>query len=347
MNLTLGAKDLQSIAGRCLGRSLHGLRYLPGGRNNRVARAESPEGPVLVKSYFHDRKDARDRLSSEFETLQLLWEHDLRCIPKPLACDRENRVAVYEFIDGQPGSAISIQKNDVVALVEFLKEVGECSRKPAFASRPIASDACFSLMEYFGTVDRRLEQLERVVEFSDFKQCELDTFLQNQFKPVFSDAKNRSRELPNLNLRLSASETILSPSDHGFHNAIKRADGRWVFIDFEYAGWDDPAKAVADACLHPGVPIPRPFQDTFVKQILDLWDRDGQLKDRLRVVYPLVALKWCLIILNEFVPVSSRRRAFADQSEISQDFRRQQLGLARQKLNEVAEIINGKRWISS
>ena len=34
----------------------------------------------------------------------------------------------------------------------------------------------------------------------------------------------------------------LSPSDFGFHNALLEATGKLRFVDFEYAGWDDPAK---------------------------------------------------------------------------------------------------------
>ena len=45
----------------------------------------------------------------------------------------------------------------------------------------------------------------------------------------------------------------LSPSDFGFHNALLEADGRLTFVDFEYFGWDDPVKIVADVMLHPGM----------------------------------------------------------------------------------------------
>ena len=46
----------------------------------------------------------------------------------------------------------------------------------------------------------------------------------------------------------------ISPSDFGFHNAIKTLDGV-KFIDFEFAGWDDPCKALIDFMLQPKVPI--------------------------------------------------------------------------------------------
>jgi hypothetical protein len=47
----------------------------------------------------------------------------------------------------------------------------------------------------------------------------------------------------------------LSPSDFGFHNAIRKTDGTLCFIDFEYFGWDDPVKLTADFLHHPGMAL--------------------------------------------------------------------------------------------
>jgi hypothetical protein len=38
---------------------------------------------------------------------------------------------------------------------------------------------------------------------------------------------------------------------------------------------------------------------------------DRQLPHRLRLLYPMLSLKWSLIMLNEFLPVSGQRRSFA------------------------------------
>ena len=52
---------------------------------------------------------------------------------------------------------------------------------------------------------------------------------------------NNQTEEPILGL-----DKCLSPSDFGFHNVIVEKDKILRFIDFEYAGWDDPAKMVSD-----------------------------------------------------------------------------------------------------
>ena len=86
------------------------------------------------------------------------------------------------------------------------------------------------------------------------------------------------------------------------------------FIDFEYAGWDDPAKAVGDFFSHPGVPVPYGQFETFMAQVLKPFDHAEQMAKRVRLLEPISQIKWCCIILNEFLPAAAKRRQFADPS---------------------------------
>ena len=120
-----------------------------------------------------------------------------------------------------------------------------------------------------------------------------------------------------LGLDLSASlpskHRVPSPSDFGFHNAMVEADGRLRFFDFEYAGWDDPAKAVGDFFSHPGVAVPQDQFEPFVMQALAPYEENAQhMATRVRLLEPISQVKWCCIILNEFLPAAARRRNFAN-----------------------------------
>src|SRR5262249_52494804 len=64
-----------------------------------------------------------------------------------------------------------------------------------------------------------------------------------------------------------ATERCLSPSDFGFHNALCEPNGRFRFIDFEYAGWDDPARMVCDFFCQPAVPVPLTYFDRFIRSV--------------------------------------------------------------------------------
>ena len=120
-----------------------------------------------------------------------------------------------------------------------------------------------------------------------------------------------------MNLNVSFSQEILkrertlSPSDFGFHNALRRSDGTIVFLDFEYFGWDDPAKTISDFLLHPAQNLDPSLKDHFLKKMLNSFSKSPFLQERLSVFYPLYALKWCLILLNEFLVSELQRRNFA------------------------------------
>jgi len=125
------------------------------------------------------------------------------------------------------------------------------------------------------------------------------------------------------------SERILSPSDFGFNNILKREDGTLVYLDFEYFGWDDPAKLVADFYLQPEVPLPLRYREIFLEGALGNFGVASTWAKRLPLVYLLLSIKWCLIMLNIF------RRFQLDTASYSQECLKQleksRLALQRSK----------------
>ena len=97
----------------------------------------------------------------------------------------------------------------------------------------------------------------------------------------------------------------LSPSDFGFHNIIKKDSEELIFIDFEYYGWDDPAKLIADFYLQPEVPVPISLREVFFNAVRSYY-KENELEMRLPLVYLFLAVKWPLIMLNVFVKKNNR-----------------------------------------
>ncbi|MEI6503369.1 MAG: hypothetical protein WCP21_20340 [Armatimonadota bacterium] len=127
----------------------------------------------------------------------------------------------------------------------------------------------------------------------------------------------------------------VSPSDFGFHNALREADGRLRFIDFEYAGWDDPAKVVCDFFCQPAAPVPVEHWDHFAAAVAeDLGDPPAHLA-RFAALLQVYRLKWCCILLNDFLPSGSARRAFASGAPVTAEQQAAQLGKARELLGKV------------
>ena len=151
----------------------------------------------------------------------------------------------------------------------------------------------------------------------------LPRFLAEDFVPTletisaWADAECR-RTGSTLNTSLSMEEQTLSPSDFGFHNAI-RTDTGLVFLDFEHFGWDDPAKTISDFVLHPAMDLSKDLKQRFISRSISAMVESGALAQRLPVVYPLFGLKWCMIFLNEFLKEGLERRQFATGTMLAVD----------------------------
>ena len=110
---------------------------------------------------------------------------------------------------------------------------------------------------------------------------------------------------------LAESKRTLSPSDFGFHNALVTADSKLKFFDFEYAGWDDPAKLVCDFFCQPAVPAPPAAFDRFARAVAAGFADPEFHRRRAELLLPVYRVKWCCILLNEFLPVGGSRRAYS------------------------------------
>ena len=129
-------------------------------------------------------------------------------------------------------------------------------------------------------------------------------------------------------------DRCVSPSDFGFHNALLGTDGTLKFIDFEYAGWDDPAKTICDFFCQPELPVPKSCQALFHDEIADLMEPPGRFRLRVELLLPVYRLKWCCIMLNDFLPAGNDRRRFAGTiADAEQKWR--QLEKARQAAEQV------------
>jgi hypothetical protein len=132
---------------------------------------------------------------------------------------------------------------------------------------------------------------------------------------------------------LPPDQRCLSPSDFGFHNALQAADGSIVFLDFEYAGWDDPARMAADFFAQIAVPVPPVHLDHFLAACLAPFPGAADLSLRARLLRPVYQVKWCCIALAVFLPTSLARRLFADSRAEIGHLKQAQLFKAQQILN--------------
>ncbi len=334
--------DVKYGISKLLDRKVTCAEWVGGGRNSKVYVANcGSRRKYVIKVYSRNKLDERDRLKVEFSGLQFLWANGLRCIPRPIVSDSTRGVAIYEYIDGQRISPQELKDCDVDFAVEFLVELKKLKNHKDSRNVPPASEACFSGRAVVDNIVSRFNRLLMLRNDKSYYRA-LHDFLQNEFRPLLKAGKTWAKHRldehgMSFSKELECEERTLSPSDFGFHNAIRRRDGQIAFVDFEYFGWDDPAKMVSDFVLHPGMSMHERLKKRFVRRILYRFKDHRCLEGRLDGLYPLFGLKWCLILLNEFVPENWRRRKFAGRNDLGRrgDLLAKQLGKSREMLSRV------------
>ncbi len=271
---------------------------LPGGRNNFVWVVKSHSQQFLLKRYFWSEQDPRDRMGQEWAFLDYLRHIGCGQVPEPLAKDSANRCALMEFIEGKPIGIQDVTPADVEAAAGFFAKINQ-NKSGAINLQPV-SEACFTLGEHLATVADRMRRL-RTIEASDPASVSAREMVSATLEPLWHALETSicSQEEIHLAEVLPLGQRCLSPSDFGFHNALRQNDGSLRFLDFEYAGWDDPAKTIIDFCNQPDGLLPRALGDIFRKRAIGT---DPDLAARIRLLEPLYQLKWACICLNSFLP---------------------------------------------
>lgn len=321
------------------GISTTGLRVGPcaGGGNNRVFRVDAGGRSMVAKCYFRHPSDTRDRFNSEYAFLEYARQAGIGCVPRVVARDDQAGIALYDFIEGTKLLAESLSGSQVVQAQDFFARLNEAKARTQGMSLPAASEACFTIAEQLQLVRGRIDRLAgipagtRIDEEAIAFAAELRARWEALSGQVLSQAATLGIDpiAP-----LAERDRCISPSDFGFHNAIMSPAGKVFFIDFEYAGWDDPAKATSDFFCHPAVPVPFEYLDGFLAAALKYSDKPEQLARRTRLLLPVFRIKWCCIVMNDFLPLFEQRR-FADPAIDAATRKQGQLDKARGLLETV------------
>jgi len=314
--------DISRIAEKLTRSRVISVNLISGGANNRTYCVTTSDRRYALKSYLRQDVDPRDRLEVEFGAIKFLNHHGELAVPSGIACDRRAGFALYDWLDGEkitdPG------ERDIGAALGFVKRLKSLSYEQAALELPLASEACLSAQELIKQIQDRLSRLQGVSEAHQ----RLKDFLKQDVVPLFLDFRDHALSQYDdrkwlVEREIDKDFRTLSPSDFGFHNALKTIDGNVFFVDLEYFGWDDPVRLVADFLLHPGMQLNDDLLRLFANEAFQIFCDDENFIDRFDLLYPLIGLRWVLIILNEFLPERQERRRFANEADPKQAKERQ------------------------
>ncbi|MBB6252263.1 phosphotransferase [Nitrospirillum iridis] len=323
---SLDVDALTNLASRLAGGPVQSLTPCRGGGNNRVYRVDTADGPLALKLYPTLAEDTRDRLRHEYTALTFLAERVRPgLLPRAMVADPTAGAALYEWVDGMPVTDHGLADvARVTALLADLLQAGLAGGDIGPAVEP-----CLATADILHRLAARVSALEPIAA----REPALAGLLEQVRTLVgpLAEALGPSALEP-----LPAAALVLSPSDFGFHNALRRDDGSLTFLDFEYFGWDDPAKAASDFLWHAGQVLRADQRYRFAADMLALYG-GGQVDfaERLMQVYPLHGLNWVLIVLNEFRPDRWRRRQLAGHADDWDAAKARQLAKAEKLLDRV------------
>lgn len=295
------------------------------GGNNRTYRVETKEGLFAVKQYFRHVNDPRDRLNSEASFLYYAQEVVPSQVPKIYAEDPVNALALYEYIEGSPVQPNEVTETEMAQAIAFFCALNKREERKQAVNLPLASESCFTIQAHINLINARIIRLQQIIPESDedrlAEQCiqNLNKYWQSLAKKIKIDHSIA------LATALIDDQRCISPSDFGFHNALQLTDGTLCFLDFEYAGWDDPAKMVGDFFSQLAIPVPIKFFNDFVSRVMSPFPNSEDLIYRAHLIFPIYQVKWCCIALNIFLSEHLARRTFANPSINVVDMKKNQL----------------------
>lgn len=309
------------------------IRLQPGppSGNNRIFIATGEDRRIIAKVYFTGQNDGCTRMENEWNFVRHIHGLGIDSVPAPVARLDRAGLALYQFIDGCRLTADELTDEHVAEAARFIVNINQAQgTDTARVLRP-AREACFTVAEHFAVIERRLARLDTIMPDDHLDRGAIA--LAHEMRAFWLEFRQRlTTACSAMNIDPAApvdeDQRLLSPSDFGFHNALARPGGRLTFIDFEYAGWDDLAKLVADFFYQPGVPVPRRYLDVFIAPLLARLRRPDLARWRFDAMRPLFGLKWCCIMLNCFLPDMAMRVQFADPLARADKRKRTQLDKA-------------------
>ena len=302
------AETLPSFAihwARELGENANSLERLQGGINNRVFRCGCGSQKFVIKGYAPAQPGKMDRMQVERQFLEFAVQVAPGFTPRILHSDPYHRCIIIENIAGKPVRKGTPPPDEAVrAAVRFIQLLNSDATLAREAIGVGAAEGFLSFSEHMANIRSRLEKMsyEHVIS-KRRKEAKM------LIKEIRAEAIRVEETVKKAVCQGSVVDAIrpidrcVSPGDFGFHNAILTAAGV-RFIDFEFAGWDDPAKTNLDFILQPSIPI-----QSQELPLLSAWKpkRRREIQMRCHYLAPILKIKWLCIILGVLNPTRAEQ----------------------------------------
>lgn len=280
--------------------------------NNQLFKITTFKREYILKKYSTLQKDLWNRGMTEFKTLNNLWEIGFREIPEPLRFYEKENIGIYSFERGIILKPEEVVEKDVIGVANFLTKLHSLRtyEKQKFA---LERTKCLCILDYANLIKTRIKSISE--DFSadenakEFWYSIIIPRAEELIKVVLSQEKKID-----LSRKLSLEEQVVTPGDFGFHNILIDKE-KYIFLDFEYCGRDDPMKQLLDFVHHDKtININKELKFLFLEEYKEKRAFSDIFEKRLKIIDPLIGMNWVLVYLN---PLSKN---YQNHLQFSRDF---------------------------
>jgi len=262
------------------------------GRNSNVFRFKANNRDLVLKIY---KFKSKNRIKRESLFYKFLTENKSKQSLIPINFSINNNMAVFPYIDG-----FKIKKIKNAHIKEATNFINYINKNKVLENLPLAIDGIKNRKIHLSLCEKNINKIKKIKTIPSIKKDFL-IFLEKKLIPKYKEIKEvfnslNKKYLPKMNL--TKNQMIISPSDFGFHNAIKN-NKKLFFIDFEYAGFDDPIKLICDFYCQPDQSLTVKQKEIFIRKLILKGYKLNQLKSYIKIYLPFHIIKWCCIMLKE------------------------------------------------
>ncbi len=286
-----------------IGANLNSILPLHGGINNYVFSCGSGlenSKRFVIKGYA-PKFGVTDRMTAEVEFLQYAKQVASIFVPELLEIDYERRCIVLEYVDDANfDQRSSPTQQEVMQAANFFRQLNADKVLAREFIHQQAAEGFLGLSEHINNIRQRLN-LIGTEHLSPQIKAKANILIQ-EIISEFNSLEIKTKKLIDrgqVQDFINIDECCVSPSDFGFHNAI-RFGGGVKFIDFEFAGWDDPAKTLLDFLLQPRIPVASSLIEVFSEACIEIGGE--KLVERVMILGPILRVKWLCIMLSVLRP---------------------------------------------
>ena len=258
-----------------------------GGINSFVEETESSCGEKII--YKKYKNNNRERIERETNFLIEQERNNLRNVPLLLESNKEEGWITMTYLEGE--KVTEMDEKTAHAISKFLKEINNNKMNSKLG---YAKDAYLSKYDLIKDIRRREEAYVRAKRKK--VNIEFDKWVNEK---LILQAQKEMNMIKEMNFwETQRNGLIVSPSDIGLHNIIKNEE-KYYFIDFEYAGLDNPNKTILDLICQPNHNMDKAQEDFLIKEIGELvFDKDKEWRENLERMRKIFVIKWCFIMMN-------------------------------------------------